>query len=53
MESDDIDYCANCGAEHGYMCGPCEKCGSTIFTREKPETDEPEWDYQELIGNNP
>ena len=24
-------YCARCGSENGYMCGPCEKCGSKRF----------------------
>lgn len=27
------DWCATCGAEHDYMNGPCEKCGSKVFTR--------------------
>ena len=41
MSIDDIyemntDWCASCGAEHGYMCGPCEKCGSTTFTKKRP-----------------
>lgn len=31
------DYCAKCGAEHDYMSGPCEKCGSRVFTKEKPQ----------------
>ncbi|MCK5601399.1 NADAR family protein, partial [Candidatus Pacearchaeota archaeon] len=29
------DWCVNCGAEHGYMCGPCEKCYGTTFTKKK------------------
>lgn len=35
-EEDFIDWCVECGAEHDYMCGPCEKCGCTTFTKEKP-----------------
>jgi len=30
------DWCALCGTEHSYMSGPCERCGSTTFTRKKP-----------------
>lgn len=31
---DDLfDFCAKCGAEHGYMNGPCEYCGSREFTK--------------------
>jgi len=26
-----FDYCARCGADHGYMCGPCDECGSKVF----------------------
>jgi ribosomal protein L40E len=26
-----FDYCARCGAEHGYMCGSCDECGSKVF----------------------
>jgi len=26
-----FDYCARCGSEHGYMCGPCDECGSKVF----------------------
>jgi ribosomal protein L40E len=42
MSIDDIyeentDWCVKCGAEHGYMCGPCEKCGSTTFTKKRPK----------------
>ena len=33
----DIDYCINCGKEHGYMCGPCDHCGKKVFTKEKPK----------------
>ena len=24
-------YCARCGSENGYMCGPCKKCKGTRF----------------------
>jgi hypothetical protein len=33
------DWCVSCGTEHGYMCGPCEKCGGTIFTKKRPESE--------------
>lgn len=26
-----FDYCARCCSEHGYMCGPCDGCGSKVF----------------------
>lgn len=28
-----FDYCVKCGTEHGYMNGPCEKCGGTTFSK--------------------
>ena len=31
-----FDYCVRCGAEHGYMCGPCERCGGKVFSA-KPQ----------------
>lgn len=30
------DWCIKCGAEHGYICGPCIVCGNNTFTKENP-----------------
>ena len=36
LYEEQTDWCASCGAEHGYMCGPCDECGNNTFTKKRP-----------------